>query len=61
MIQIAKIKKTGEIVTPVGANGNGHTNCIFKYNNADGSVSFGIQSVKNENLHIEKQQMSQFD
>ena len=61
MIQIARIKKTGETVTPIGPNGNGHTNCIFKYKNGNGSTSFGIQSVKNENLHIEKQQMSQFE
>lgn len=61
MIQIARIKKTGETVTPIGPNDNGHTNCIFKYKNGDGTTSFGIQSVKNENLHIEKQQISQFE
>ncbi len=61
MIQIAKIKKTGEIVTPIGASDHGHTNCIFKYEKNDGTITYSIQSVKNENLHVEKQQMGQFE
>jgi len=60
IVQIAKIKKTGEIVTPIGSNGNSHTNCLFKYTQPDGTSKFSIQPVRNENLHIEKTQESQF-
>lgn len=57
MIQIAKIKKTGEVVQVVGEGERGYTMCLRKLSNKNKSGNRGeLFSVKNENLQVEKQE-----
>ena len=51
MLEVTRIKKTGQIVHPIGPQGSGYTLCLFPRDSKTRAGNMGVvQTVKNENL-----------
>jgi len=51
MLDVYRIKKTKQIVYPVGKEGNNHTLVLFPLNRRSNKGNWGtIQAVRNENI-----------
>ena len=56
MIDITRVKKTRQIVWPMGKAGNNHTLCLFPFGRtAKNSQRGHIQPVRNDNLIKDKE------
>lgn len=55
MIDVTRIKKTKEIVWPMGKADSNHTLCLFKLKNPKNGKRGVIQSVRNDNLIKDKE------
>ena len=51
MLEVHRIKKTKEIVFPIGKADNNHTLCLFRFKEKSRAGKYGvIQSVRDDNI-----------